>query len=67
VKLLNTPRVKLIKARKDLGMTQEELAKKANISRTYLTNIENGIYTPSLEVAKNIASILDMSIDALFL
>jgi putative transcriptional regulator len=67
VKLLNAPRVKLIKARKDLGMTQEELAKKANISRTYLTNIENGIYTPSLEVAKNIASLLDMSIDALFL
>lgn len=62
-----TPRFKLIQARKNLSMTQEALAKKVEISRAYLSNLEAGKYTPSLEVASKIASNLNMSIDELFL
>lgn len=64
---MSAPREKLINRRKTLGFTQEELAKKAKISRAYLANIEAGKYNPSLEVAKNLSIILDMSIDDLFL
>jgi putative transcriptional regulator len=64
---MNITREKLVTTRKNLGLTQEELAKKANITRAYLSNIESGKYNPSLEVAKNIAAILNMSIDELFL
>jgi putative transcriptional regulator len=67
VKELKAPRKKLIETRKKLSLTQEDLAKKANISRAYLANIEAGKYTPSLEVAKNLSSLLNMSIDDLFL
>lgn len=41
--------------RETLGLTHEEVANKAGIARSYYTNIENGIKTPSVEVAKAIA------------
>jgi putative transcriptional regulator len=63
---LNTPRIKLVNRRKRLGFTQEELANKIGISRAYLSNIEAGKYNPSLDVARNLASKLDSSIDELF-
>ncbi|MEN2765729.1 helix-turn-helix transcriptional regulator [Ornithinibacillus xuwenensis] len=63
---MNTARNKLIEYRKKQGLTQEELAKRVNISRAYLCNLENGKYTPSLEVAYNIAHHLNTSIDELF-
>jgi putative transcriptional regulator len=66
-KQLHTPRIKLVNTRKQLGLTQEELAKKAEISRAYLSNLESGKYTPSLEVAHKLASLLNMSVDELFL
>jgi len=62
-----TPREKLIKHRKNLGLTQEQLAKKAYISRAYLTNLESGKYTPSLKVARRLSEILNSSVDELFL
>lgn len=65
--LLYAPREKLIKKRKELGLTQEMLANKARISRSYLVNIEAGKYTPSLEVARNLSHVLKSSIDELFL
>lgn len=64
---MSTTRINLINARKKMGLTQDELAKKVKISRAYLTNIETGKHNPSLEVAKNISVILNMSIDELFL
>lgn len=60
-------RTKLIKARKELGLTQEEVALKVNISRAYYTNIEAGKYNPSLVVAKNLSSVLKKPIEDLFL
>lgn len=48
--------------RKRAGMTQEQLAEKANISRTHLGNIEatNMIKPFSLEVLFDIARVLDV-------
>lgn len=39
--------------------TQLEVAKQSGISRTYYTNIELGLKTPAVEVAKKIAETLD--------
>ena len=40
------------------NMTQEQLAKKVGISRTMITEIENGNANPSVKVAKKIAAVL---------
>lgn len=42
-------------------MTHEEVANEANISRSYYTRIEAGTQTPSIEVAKSVASVLDFN------
>jgi putative transcriptional regulator len=60
------PRLKLVDCRKGLGLTQEELAKEAEISRAYLVNIEKGKHTPSLQVAQKLSMILGKSVDELF-
>ena len=39
-------------------MTQEQLAKMVGISRTMITEIENGNANPSVKVAKKIAAVL---------
>ena len=39
-------------------LTQEQLAKKVGISRTMITEIENGNANPSVKVAKKIAAVL---------
>jgi DNA-binding XRE family transcriptional regulator len=39
-------------------MTQKELANKVGISRTMITEIENGNANPSVKVAKRIAAVL---------
>lgn len=40
------------------NLTQEQLAKMVGISRTMITEIENGNANPSVEVAKKIAAVL---------
>lgn len=45
--------------RKESGnMTQKQLAEKVGISRTMITEIENGNANPSVKVAKRIAAVL---------
>ncbi|MCJ7804272.1 helix-turn-helix domain-containing protein [Patescibacteria group bacterium] len=51
------------KARKESGMTQEELADKVGISRAYMGYIEQGRNAPSLEVLNKIARVLRISIN----
>lgn len=60
------PLVKLIKTRESKGLTQSELAKKANISRPLIANIERGYASPSLKNAYKIAKALDSTIDEIF-
>lgn len=47
-------------------LTQVELAKKSNISRSYLADIEKDRYNASLDTLKSIANALDVSINAFF-
>lgn len=44
--------------RKQLGMTQEELAKQAHISREYVNYLERGKYECGVKTARAIAKVL---------
>lgn len=41
------------------GLTQEQLAEKAHVVRTAITNIEQGLAKPSISTAKALAAILE--------
>lgn len=48
-------------------MSQEELAKKCNVTRQTINAIENSKYDPSLRLAVLISQILEVRIDELFI
>lgn len=50
----------VVNKRKELNLTQEEIAKKLNISRQYYNAIENLKRTPSVDLAKELAKILGL-------
>ncbi|NMC36272.1 helix-turn-helix transcriptional regulator [Candidatus Beckwithbacteria bacterium] len=52
---------KIQRKRKEMGITQEELAFRVNLSRTHMGHIEQGRRTPSLEVLNKIARALKTS------
>lgn len=58
-------RISLI--RKNRGMTQEQLAEKAELSNIYISHIENSRSIPSLETLMKICSALDTTPDELLL
>lgn len=47
-------------------MTQADLAEKVGVTRQTVIAIEQGRYSPSLEVAFRIAQALDVPLDAVF-
>ena len=51
--------------RKELGLTQEKLAEKAEISTSHIGEIERGTSICSLAVLVNIATVLDLNLDTL--
>ena len=51
-----------ISYRKELGMTQAELARRAGVPRTNITRFEGGSYNPSLEMMVRIAAALGMKL-----
>ena len=55
----------LKKIRQDCNLTQEELAKKINTSRSNIANYENNKNMPSIDVLSKLSEILDCSIDYL--
>jgi repressor LexA len=57
--------LRIKKFRLALGLTQNELAQKAKISRSYLADVENGRYNPSLNTLENIAEALNVPTDKL--
>jgi len=59
-------RTELIKAREELGLTQEAVAEQARISRAFYAHIELGNRTPSLPVALRIARALGRPVEELF-
>ena len=48
------------------GLTQEELADKSNIDRSYIGGVERGERNPTLAVIKKIAEGLGLSLGELF-
>jgi transcriptional regulator with XRE-family HTH domain len=54
------------KRRKELGLSQEALASKAGIHRTYAGSIERAKVQVSVAVAAQIASALELTLSALF-
>lgn len=52
--------------RKALGLSQEALALKAEVDRTYVTDVENGRRNVSVEILERLIGGLDVSISEFF-
>ena len=53
--------------RKELGLSQEVLAKKCGVSRQTVNAIENNKYDPTLALAFCLAKELQITVDELFI
>ena len=51
--------------RKEMGLTQEELAKKIGVAQNTLSSYELGDYEPSVPVLRRISAVLSVSLDEL--
>ena len=58
-------RIKRVRTGREL--TQEQLAEKINVSRTYIVKIENGLQIGPIEIAIELAMFFDVSMDFLLL
>ncbi len=58
-------RIKEFRAKANL--TQEQLAKKANVTRMTIVFLEQNKYNPSLKLAHRVAKVLNTSIERLFI
>ena len=56
----------LIKLRKNLGLTQQQVAAKLGIDRTTYTKYETGVSEPSFEMLIRLSQLLGISLDELF-
>lgn len=52
--------------RAELGMTQKQLAERANVSRQTIISLEKGRYTPLLTLAFEIANVFEVRIEDVF-
>ena len=53
--------------RKELGLSQEELARQCGVSRQTVNAIENNKYDPTLSLAFHLARELRLTVDELFI
>lgn len=44
--------------RDELGMTQKDLGEKLSVNKTYISFLERGLRTPSVQLAKRMEAIL---------
>lgn len=51
--------------RNEIGLTQQELGEKSNLSRSYIADIEGGRYSPSIKSLVSIASVLNLNLNFL--
>ena len=52
--------------RKELKLTQEDIAKKIGVTRQTINAIENNKYSPTLELAMRLAIIFDRTVEEIF-
>ncbi|TAK58592.1 transcriptional regulator [Patescibacteria group bacterium] len=52
--------------RAEMGMTQEDLASKVNVSRQTIIALEKGNYTPSILLALKIAGFFKIPVEKIF-
>jgi len=52
--------------RKDLGLSQEELAERADLHRTYVSDVEAGKRNPSLQSMQRLAKALGATMGGIF-
>ena len=57
---------KIRERRRELGISQEELAKRCGVSRQTVNAIENNKYDPTLSLAFRLARELEITVDTLF-
>lgn len=57
---------KLKERRLEQGLTQVEVANKANISERYYQKLETQNSTPAVDIAIKLANILDSTVESLF-
>lgn len=56
----------IIQRRKELGITQEDLAYSVNVDRTYIGYIENGKQNISISILCKIANVLNLNMKDFF-
>jgi transcriptional regulator with XRE-family HTH domain len=56
----------IAKRRAELGLSQEELATKSHVHRTYVSDVERGVRNVSILTLERIAMALDIPLGALF-
>ena len=59
-------RTRIHEYRKELGITQDELAQKVGTRRETIGNLENGKNNPSLKLAMDVAEALGAGVDDVF-
>jgi transcriptional regulator with XRE-family HTH domain len=52
--------------RRELDLSQEELAERAELHRTYISDVERGEVNPSLDTIERLTKALEVSITQLF-
>jgi putative transcriptional regulator len=58
---------RLEEMRNKLGLTQQELADRVEVSRQTIISLENGRYNPSILLAFRLARLFDMKIEDIFI
>ncbi|MCR4702808.1 MAG: phosphoribosylformylglycinamidine cyclo-ligase [Saccharofermentans sp.] len=53
----------IVEKRKDLGLTQQQLAEKLNVSFQAISKWENGAAFPNIEILKDLSTVLEVSVD----
>ena len=53
----------IMEKRKTLGMTQQQLAERLNVSFQAISKWENGAAYPNIEILKDLSTVLDVTVD----
>jgi transcriptional regulator with XRE-family HTH domain len=46
--------------RQERGLSQEELAHRADVDRTYVSSLERGVYAATIDMVERLARVLEM-------